>query len=90
MSNQDNSLYSAHGAMIRDLCLARVFIIWMIIIYTNYMIIIFKFSFSLLSPHLLSYTEAVMLIEHLCTAQQCCYPYLMYITFLPFLWGTAL
>ena len=23
MSNQDNSLYSAHGTIIRDLCLAR-------------------------------------------------------------------
>ena len=52
MSNQDNSLYSAHGTMIRDLCLARD---------NHYQ-----------SPHLLSYTEIVMLIKHLCTAQHAC------------------
>ena len=48
MSNQGNSLHSAHGTRIRDLCLARD---------NHYQ-----------SPHLLSYTEIVMLIEHLCTA----------------------
>ena len=48
MSNQDNSLYSAHGTIIRDLCLARD---------NHYQ-----------SPHMLSYTEIVMLIDHLCTA----------------------
>ena len=48
MSNQDNSLYSAHGTTIRDLCFARD---------NHYQ-----------SLHLLSYTEIVMLIEHLCTA----------------------
>ena len=41
MSNQNNLLYSAHGTIIRDLCLARD---------NHYQ-----------SPHLLSYTEIVML-----------------------------
>ena len=45
MSNQDNSLYFAHGTIIRDLCLARD---------NHYQ-----------SPHLLSYTKIVMLIEQL-------------------------
>ena len=48
MFNQDNSLYSAHGKIIRDLCLARD---------NHYQ-----------SPHMLLYTEIVMLIDHLCTA----------------------
>ena len=48
MFNQDNSLYSAHGTIIRDLCLARD---------NHYQ-----------SPHMLSYTEIVMLIENLCNA----------------------
>ena len=48
MSNQDNSLYSAHGTIIRDLCLTRE---------NHYQ-----------PPHMLSYTEIAMLIEHLCTA----------------------
>ena len=47
MSNQDNSLYSAHGTIIRDMCLARD---------NHYQL-----------PHMLSYTEIVMLIDHLCT-----------------------
>ena len=46
MSNQDNSLYSAHGTIIRDFCLARD---------NHYQ-----------SPHMLSYTEIVMLIKHYC------------------------
>ena len=63
MSNQNNSPYSAHGTIIRDLCLARD---------NHYQ-----------SPHLLSYTEIIMLIACVC----CYFPFLMYITFLLFFCG---